>query len=414
MENIYIVGVGMTPFGRHADKTAKQLTAWAVEDALKDANCDRKHVQAAFYGNCTQGHFDGQHMIRGHVALLPLGFNGIPIYNVEGACASSAVGFNLAVTQLRAGAADVVLAVGAEKMFYPDKAKMFAAFESAWDVQTIEENQSYLANMGKDVVPPAGSQSDKPYSPFMDVYAALARGFMSRFDVTQRQIAAVAAKNHNHSVHNERSQYRMPMSIEEILKAPPITYPLTLPMCSPISDGAAAAILCTESALKKYGFDKKRAVKVLASVVRSGAARAADDWANACGVLAGKQAFEQAGISPKDISVAEVHDATAVGELIMLQNLGICEPGMAGVMAERGDTSLGGKIPVNPSGGLESKGHPIGATGIGQIFELVEQLRGNCGKRQVEGARFALQGNGGGFWRVEEATEHIGIFGRAE
>ena len=413
MENIYIVGVGMTPFGRHADKTVKQLTAWAVEDALKDANCDRKHVQAAFFGNCTQGHFDGQHMIRGQVALLPVGFNSIPIFNVEGACASASQAFHLATTQLRAGLADVAIAVGVEKMFYPDKAKMFSAFESAWDVQTLEENKQYLADMGRDIAPPPGSQSDKPYSPFMDVYAALARGFMSRFGITQRQIAAVASKNHGHSVHNERSQYRVPMSIDEILAAPPITYPLTMTMCSPISDGAAAAIVCTESALKKYGFDKSRAIKVMASIVRSAAARDANDHENACMKLSAKAAFEQAGIGPKDINVAELHDATAIGELMAYEAIGLGESGTAGIAVERGETTLGGRLPINPSGGLESKGHPIGATGLGQIFELVEQLRGNCGKRQVEGARFALQGNGGGLWRVEEATEHIGIFGRA-
>ncbi len=413
MEDIYIVGVSMTPFGRHMDKSVKQLTAWAVEDALKDAACDRKWIRAAFFGNTAQGHFDGQHMIRGQVALLPIGLGGIPIYNVEGACASSSAAFNLAVMQLRAGAADVVLAIGAEKMYSDDKAKMFSCFESAWDIETLEDNKSCLAGMGKDIVPPPGSQSDKPYSPFMDVYAALGRAFMSRFDITQRQIAAVAAKNHNHSVHNERSQYRRPMTIDEVLAAPPITYPMTLPMCSPISDGAAAAILCTESALKKYGFDRKRAIKVMASVLRSGSARAADDYANACTPQAAKDAFEQAGIGPSQINVAELHDATAIGELITFEGLGLREPGASGVLAERGETSLGGSIVVNPSGGLESKGHPIGATGLGQIFELVEQLRGNCGARQVEGARFAIQGNGGGLWRVEEALEHIAILGKA-
>ncbi|ALE59381.1 thiolase family protein [Paraburkholderia sp. RL17-368-BIF-A] len=413
MEDIYIVGVSMTPFGRHMDKSVKQLTAWAVEDALKDADCDRKWIKAAFFGNTAQGHFDGQHMIRGQVALLPTGLGGIPIYNVEGACASSSAAFNLATMQLRAGAADVVLAVGAEKMYSDDKAKMFSCFESAWDIETLEENKSCLAGMGKDIVPPPGSQSDKPYSPFMDVYAALGRAFMSRFGITQRQIAAVASKNHNHSVHNERSQYRKPMTIDEVLAAPPITYPMTLPMCSPISDGAAAAILCTESALKKYGFNRKRAIKVMASVLRSGSARAADDYAKACTPLAAKDAFEQAGISPSEINVAELHDATAIGELITFEGLGLREPGMSGVLAERGETSLGGSIVVNPSGGLESKGHPIGATGLGQIFELVEQLRGNCGPRQVEGARFAIQGNGGGLWRVEEALEHIAILGKA-
>lgn len=412
MENIYIVGVGMTTFGRHLDKSIKQLTAWAVEDALKDSACDRKWIQAAFFGNTTQGHFDGQHMIRGQVALLPLGIDGIPIFNLEAACASSSHAFNLAVTQLRAGAADVVLAVGAEKMYNHDKAKMFSAFESAWDIETPAETVALLADMGKNIVPPPGSQSDKPYSPFMDVYASLGRGFMSRFGITQRQIAAVAAKNHVHSVHNERSQYRMPMTIEEVLAAPPITYPFTMPMCSPISDGAAAAILCTESALKKYGFDRNRAIKVYASVVRSASARAYEDFDNACTKLCADAAFNQAGIERSEINVAEVHDASAVGELMLFEGLGLREQGSSGVLAERGELSLGGSIPVNPSGGLESKGHPIGATGLGQIFELVEQLRGNCGKRQVEGARFAAQVNGGGLWRVEESSEHIAILGR--
>lgn len=413
MERIYIVGMGMTPFGRHMDKSVKQLTAWAVEDALKDAACDRKRVQAAFFGNTTQGHFEGQHMIRGQIALLPIGFDGIPIFNLEGACASSSAAFNLAVMHLRAGAAEVALAVGAEKMYSADKAKMFSCFESAWDVSTLEENKLFLAEMGKNVVPPPGSQSDKPYSPFMDVYAALARDFMTRTGVTQRQIAVVASKNHGHSVHNERSQYRKPMAVEEVLGAPPITYPLTLPMCSPISDGAAAAVLCTESALKKYGFDRRRAVKVMASVIRSASARAPDDHAHGAVRLAARQAFEEAGVSPKEIDVAEVHDATAIGELMMFEDLGLREPGTGGVLAERGETTIGGSIPVNPSGGLESKGHPIGATGLGQIFELVDQLRGESGKRQVEGARLAIQGNGGGLWRVEAATEHVGIFGRA-
>jgi len=346
------------------------------------------------------------------VALLPLGFDSIPIFNLEAACASSSHAFNLAVTQLRAGAADVVMAVGAEKMYTKDKAKMFSCFESAWDLETLDQNVGYLKDMGKEIVPPPGSQSDKPYSPFMDVYAALGRGFMSKYGVTQRQIAAVASKNHGHSVHNERSQYRMPMTIEEILSAPPITYPITLPMCSPISDGAAAAILCTESALTKYGFDRKRAIKVLATVVRSASARSYDEYEKGCTKQAAKQAFEQAGIAPSEINVAELHDASAVGELMLFEGMGLGEEGASGILAERGETTIGGSLPVNPSGGLESKGHPIGATGLGQIFELVEQLRGNCGPRQVEGARFAIQGNGGGLWRVEESTEHIAIFGR--
>ncbi|MBO9695222.1 MAG: thiolase family protein [Sphingopyxis sp.] len=413
MEDIYIVGVGMTHFGRHMDKSVKQLTAWAVEDALKDADCDRKWIGAAFFGNTGQGHFDGQHMIRGQVALLPMGIEGIPIYNVEAACASASSAFNLAVMQLRAGATDVALAVGAEKMYYSDKQKMFSVFDSAWDVETADSNAQAVIDLGKDITPPPGTTSDKPYSPFMDVYAGMGRQAMARFGITQRQVAAVASKNHGHSVHNERSQYRMPMSIEEILAAPPITYPLTLPMCSPISDGAAAAVICTEAGLKRYGFDRSRAIKVLASGMRAATARDPNDHEAAAGRQLSRKMFEEAGIGPEDIDVAELHDAASIGELTGCENLGLFPEGESGIMAERGETTIGGKLPINPSGGLESKGHPIGATGLGQIFEIVQQLRGECGPRQVEGARIGLQVNGGGLWGIEESIDHIGIFGRA-
>lgn len=413
MENIYIVGVGMTPFGRHFDKSVKQLTAWAVEDALKDGGCDRKWIEAAFFGNTGQGHFDGQHMIRGQVALLPLGIDGIPIHNVEAACASASTAFHLAVNQLRAQAADVVLAVGAEKMYYADKAKMFSVFDSAWDIETASTNAQAVIDLGKDVVPPPGSTSNKPYSAFMDVYAGFGRQLMARYGITQRQVAVVASKNHGHSVHNERSQYRMPMTVEEILAAPPITYPLTLPMCSPISDGAAAAVICSEQGMARHGFDRSRAIRVLGSGMRAASARAADDFENHVSVQLSRQVYAQAGVGPEDIDVAELHDAASIGELSICENIGLCKPGDSGIMAEAGETTIGGKLPINPSGGLESKGHPIGATGLGQIFELVQQLRGECGPRQVEGARIGLQVNGGGLWGIEEGIEHIGIFGRA-
>ncbi|RJF93625.1 thiolase family protein [Sphingomonas cavernae] len=412
-DDIYIVGVGMTPFGRHFDKSVKQLTAWAVEDALADSECDRAAIGAAFFGNTGQGHFDGQHMIRGQVALLPLGIKGIPIHNVEAACASASAAFNLAVTHLRAGAADVALAVGAEKMYYPDKAKMFGIFQSAWDIETADTNADAYKALGAGLEIPTGTTSDKPYSNFMDVYAGNGRALMLRYGITQRQVAAVASKNHGHSVHNERSQYRMPMTIEEVLAAPPITYPLTLPMCSPISDGAAAAIVCTEEAMKRYGFDRTRAIRVLASAMRTASGRAVDDYENHVSHLLARQVYEQAGIGPEDIDVAELHDAASIGELSGCEHLGLCKPGDSGAMAERGDTTIGGKLPINTSGGLESKGHPIGATGLGQIFEIVQQLRGECGQRQVEGARIGMQVNGGGVWGIEESVDHIGLFGRA-
>lgn len=413
MQDIFIVGVGMTPFGRHLDKSVKQLTEMAVCDALADAQCQPRSVDVAFFGNSVQGYMQGQLFIRGEIALLPLGFDGVPVHNVENACATASTAFHLAVSQLRAGIADVALSIGVEKMYSTDKAKMFSIFDSGWDLETVEENARQMVALGEGLTVPPGTTSDKPYSIMMDVYAGLARQLMKKHGITQRQIAAVAAKNHTHSVHNERSQYRNPMTVEEVLNAPPITYPFTLPMCSPISDGAAAAILCNREGLKKLGISEKRAVRVRASVMMSASSRAGEDTDHHVTRLTALRAYEQAGIGPEVIHVAEVHDATAVGELIQMENLGLCPPGQSGLAAERGETTIGGRLPMNPSGGLESKGHPVGATGLAQIFELVSQLRGECGKRQVEGARFAIQENGGGLWGVEEAVAHIGILERA-
>lgn len=413
MQEILIAGVGMTPFGRHLDKSVKQLTELAVRDALGDAQCLPASVDVAFFGNSVQGYMQGQLFIRGQIALLPLGFDGVPIHNVENACATASTAFHLAVNQLNAGAADVALAVGVEKMYSQDKARMFSIFDSAWDLETVEENVRRMVVLGEGLPVPPGTRSDRPYSIMMDVYAGMARQLMRKFGITQRQIAAVAAKNHTHSVHNERSQYRNPMTVEEVLKAPPITYPFTVPMCSPISDGAAAAVLCTREGLKRLRLSEKRAVRVRASVMMSASSRTGDESGRHVTRLAALRAYEQAAIGPDAIDVAEVHDATAVGELIQMENLGLCPPGQSGAAAERGETTIGGRLPVNPSGGLESKGHPIGATGLAQIFEIVSQLRGECGQRQVEGARFGVQENGGGLWGIEEAVAHVGILERA-
>jgi len=413
MQDVYIVGVGMTHFGRHLDLTEKQLTAQAVEDALRDAACDRKWVGAAFHGNCGQGYMQGQHMVRAQVALLPLGLQGIPVTNVENACATASTAFHMALAYVRAGNADVALAVGTEKMYSTDRAKMFGVFDSGWDLDLVEQTRARFVAMGEGVELPEGSTSPKPYSPFMDVYAGFARRYIHRFGITQRQLAVIAAKNHTHAVHNPRAQFRAAMSADEVLAAPPITYPLTLPMCSPISDGSAAAIVCSEAAMVRHGLDRSRAVRVLASVMRSASARDPDDLEHHLSRLAANAAYEQAGLGPSDIQVAEVHDATAMGELMQTEMLGFCDLGEGGALAESGATRLGGRIPVNPSGGLESKGHPIGATGLGQIFELVGQLRGECGPRQVQGARVAMQENGGGIWGIEESAAHVGIYGSA-
>ena len=265
--------------------------------------------------------------------------------------------------------------------------------------------------MGHGIEPPEGSTSKAPYSLFMDIYAAFGRFHMREFGTTQRQFAAVAAKNHGHSAHNPLAQYRNTYTIDEILAAPPITYPLTLPMCAPISDGAAAAIVCSEAALARLA-QRRRAIRVLASVVATGSTRRPEDVGQHITVKASKLAYERAGVAPKDISVAEVHDATAIGEIVQSENLGFCEFGAGGALAESGATTLGGRIPINTSGGLESKGHPIGATGIGQLHELVTQLRGEAGPRQVQGARLAIAENGGGLFGIEEAVCAITILGR--
>lgn len=412
MEEIYVIGVGMTPFGRHPDRSIKALTQEATNAALADAGIDKAALTAAFFANTSQGHMEGQHMIRGQVALRAMGIGRIPVVNIENACASGSSAFVLACNHVRSGAGDVALAIGSEKMYSTDKDRMFSVFDSAWDVARADEIRDSLLKLGRGVAVLQGTTSPRPYSVFMDVYAAFARSHMRTFGTTQRQLAAVAAKNHDHSVHNPLSQYRNAYSIDDILNAPPITYPLTLPMCSPISDGAAAAIVCTRSALKRLDIDAKRAIKVLAAVVQSGSDRDESDYANHCTALAARKAYELAGVGPDDVSVAEVHDATAMGEIIQVENLGFCEFGMGGVIAERGDTRIGGRIPVNPSGGLESKGHPVGATGLGQIHELVAQLRGEAGARQVAGARIALAENGGGLEGIEEAVACITILGR--
>ena len=233
---------------------------------------------------------------------------------------------------------------------------------------------------------------------------------MRLYGTTVRQLATVSSKNHWHSTFNSLAQYQTAMTVEEVLSARRVSWPLTVPMCSPISDGAAAAILCHKSALPR--FDASRAIRLRSSSLASGGDRGVDEHKQHVSHRAANRAYELAGIGPDEISVAEVHDASAVGEIIQSENLNFCDFGEGGVLAERGETKLGGRIPINPSGGLESKGHPIGATGLGQIFELVTQLRGEAGSRQVENARVAIAENGGGFHRFEEASACVTILSR--
>lgn len=402
----------MTPFGRHVDQSIKELTRSAVHEALHDAGVEMGAVQGAFFANCVQGHMENQHMIRGELALRNMGISSIPIVNVENACASGATALHLAGQMLRAGDAEIVLAVGAEKMYSEDRARMFSAFDGGWDVHEAERTRRGLLALGEGIDVPAPAAGTRPYSVFMDVYAAFCRLHMRMFGTTQAQIAAVAAKNHRHSVHNPRAQYRKPFSVEEVVAGAPVAWPLTVPMCAPISDGAAAAILCTGAALKRMNGAARRGVRVLATVLQTGSERDPEDLANHLSARAARRAYEKAGIGPADVSVAEVHDATAMGEIIQVENLGLCEFGAGARLAEQGHTSIGGRIPVNPSGGLECKGHPIGATGLGQIFELVTQLRSEGGARQVTGARIGVAENGGGICGIEEAVACVTVLGQ--
>lgn len=412
MTDIYIAGIAMTVFGRHFERSLEDLAREAVDGALKDAGCATGDLETAFYAGITNGPLQGQFAIPGQIVLGKLGIEGIPTFNVDNGCAAGSSAFALAVQSLKAGAADVALALGAEKMNVEDKLSVLKLMEAGWDVSRADENYARLVKLGEGIDPPEGSESDKPYSKFMAIYAALCRNHMAKWGTTQRQIAAVSAKNHQHSVHNPFSQFRKPFSIEEVLGAPPITYPLTLPMCAPVSDGAAAAIVCTEAGLKRIGADRSRCIKVSASVIRSASSRSIDQHELNLARLAANKAYEIAGLGPSDMHVAEVHDAAAMGEIIQVENLGFVEMGEGGPAAERGDFTIGGRIPVNPSGGLESKGHPLGATGIGQLFELVTQLRGEAGARQVEGARHAIQENGGGNIGVEEAAVAVHILSK--
>ena len=250
--NIYITGVGMTQFGRHLDRSLQSLGQEALDAVLRDAGATVADVGQVFYSGVTQGPLQGQNAVPGQVLLSKLGLIGMPMWNIENACASGTSAFQLAVQALRSGTCDVALAFGAEKMNIEDKKRAMAMFEGGWDVTTAKENEARLLALGAGVEIPPGSESTRPYSKFMAIYAAMCRFWMKSFGTTQRQIAAVSSKNHMHSVHNPLSQYRQAFTIDEVLAAPPITFPLTLPMCAPLTDGAAAVIVCNEAGLAKH------------------------------------------------------------------------------------------------------------------------------------------------------------------
>jgi acetyl-CoA acyltransferase len=411
-ENVYVLGVGMIRFTKHPDKTVKQMTAEAISALLTDVGVDIKDIQSAWFSNVIWGMYTGQHSIKGQVALAPLGIQGIPIVNVENGCASGSTAVHGAWMSIKAGLYDLVLAIGVDKMWLPeDKMKMFSTFMSGMDVDLgAELIMAIQADEIKKAAAAGATGGDKKegHSPFMDLYSVGARMHMEKYGTTQRQLAVIASKNHYHGSLNPYAQYQKPMTVEEVLQDKLIAYPLTRSMCAPIGDGAAAVLICSERALKRY--PDARPVRILASTLASGSLP--DSGIEGIGKRLSRQAYEMSGLGPEDIDFAEVHDATAFGELWQSEELGFCPEGGGGPFAESGATKLGGKMPINVSGGLETRGHPIGASGLGQFCELTVQLRGEAGRRQVEGAQIGLAENGGGFMGTGEAAMCVHILGK--
>jgi acetyl-CoA acetyltransferase len=401
--NAIIAGVGMTRFMKYLDKGLKQLGTEATLAAVQDAGLTLADLNAAYVGNCAAGLVTGQESIRGQVILDTIGVGKIPIFNMENACASGSSAFFQACAMVSAGLYDVVLALGVEKLTHPDKLRSFAAFAGAVDVDELNE---MIASLSKGGGSGAGAGQDR--SMFMDIYAGAARAHMAKYGTTKEQFAKVSAKNSFHGSLNPRAQFREEMSVEQVLHDRLIVEPLTRSMCAPIGDGAAAAVVVSERKAKELGITTPVRVKTI--VMHSGFQHRDDEPDTV--ELCAREAYEEAGLGPKDLSVAEVHDASAPAEIIEYEALGLCPKGEGGRLVESGATKLGGRIPVNTSGGLLRKGHPVGATGVAQIVELTEQLQGRCGKRQVEGARLALAQNGGGKKGNEAAAMLVTILER--
>jgi acetyl-CoA acyltransferase len=457
MNDVYAVGVHTIPFGKYLEKSIKELTAMTVAGCLDDTQMGRNDIQAAWFANSGWGDQKGQSCIRGQVALRPMGIDTIPITNVENACASGSTAFHHAWLGVASGLYDITLAVGAEKLYNPNKMAVFSGFMSGIDIENVVDisrglslfsmtdkdkkaMETFMAkyqhccghtkkksrplrqrlkdlrdqfvvaiNLGEKLGYDTLRELKKitgptDHSPFMDIYGYAARKHMHTYGSTVEQLALIASKNHFNSTLNPNAQYRFEVPVEKVLADRIVSFPITRSMCAPIGDGSASAILCSEKTVKKLGLSS-RAVKVRASVLGSGQEYPEDSGVPDIGERLAKQAYTLAAAEPKDISLAEVHDATSFGELHQAENLGFCKRGDGGILAESGATRLDGQFPINTSGGLTSRGHPIGASGLAQIHELVTQLRGEAGNRQIANKPvLAIGENGGGALGNEEAA----------
>ena len=386
-----IGGTGITSFGKFLESGVRPLAEQAVTEALKDAAVEVDDVGMIFFGNAAGGLLTGQECVRGQVALRHSGLLGKPIVNVENACASSSTAFQLAHMAVASGATEIALAIGAEKMSNDDRTKPIKALESAADLDELTNLQQRIS--------PDGTGTG---SVFMDLYASVARDYMDKSGATAEDFAQVSVKQRHAGALNPIAQFRVDVDVEEVLTSRMIADPITLMMCSSIGDGAAALVVMSAEAAAKRDIQP---VEILACEIRSG--QGDDPEARPVATAASHAAFEAAGLGPEDLSVVELHDAAAPAEYILSEQLGLCRPGDAISLLRSGRTSLGGAMPINPSGGLISKGHPIGATGAAQLVELADQLRGRAGSRQTEGARIGLAENGGGWIGNDAATATV-------
>jgi acetyl-CoA acetyltransferase len=372
--SVALVGAGMTRFGKHPEASIKELAGPAVQEALADAGLERGDIDMAFVANAMASLITGQVSVVGQSVLRHLGFSGIPVYNVDNACAGGASALNLAVHAVRAGAAEAVLVLGVEKMVTADRALTYRALNGAADVD-------FVAASGVD--PGAGSVFVSA------VYPPRLKAYTDRYPLSATTLARIAVKNRAHAALNPMAQYVTPLTVDEVLQSRVVADPVTALMCSPISDGAAAVVVVRGDRVRPG----QRAVWVRGSTV----GMASDEGGESTISRVSRRAYADAGITPQEIHVAEVHDSIAFNELHAYEELGLCGHGEGTRLVEEGATSLGGRIPVNPSGGLESRGHPVAATGVAQAIELMQQLRGEAGDRQVPDARHGLAESAGGF-----------------
>ena len=405
VRDVYVIGSYSTRFKKWLEKSMKDLTRDTYLGVLEDAEMkDGRDIEFAWFGNCAMGSLWNQHNVRGHVCMSPLVDEGlfperIPLMNVEGACATASMAFHGAWKDILSGQCDVSLAMGVDKFYHSNMELVLSAYEQGIDIEDkqrlITEYETVGQECGREFKITPGSTI------FMDTYAMQACWHMWKWGTTQEQIAIGASKNHYYGSLNPKAQYQFEVPVEKVLEDYMVSYPLTRSMCAPIGDGGAGAILCSEDYLASQPPEvRKRAVRVLASSLSSGKHRNIEE--PSLSNYAADRAYRTAGIGPQDIDVAEVHDATSFCEIYQVEMLGFCPIGEGGKFIESGATKLDGSIPINTSGGLVSKGHPVGSTGLSMIYEIVTQMRGEAGPRQVSNAQIGLTENGGGVISTEE------------